>query len=79
MECIHRVSGGGIAGYQAKYHCKSSDIDWQAIDRSVNTALATYPELVTYVIAIACDFTGRRRVRGGTISDGTWGEWDPMS
>src|SRR6266550_6298760 len=76
VECIHRAIGEEIVGYQAKYHCKSSNIDWQAIDRSVSTALATYPELVTYVIAIACDFTGRRRVRGGTISDGTWGEWD---
>jgi SAM-dependent methyltransferase len=76
VECIHRAFGEGIVGYQAKYHCKSSDIDWQAIDKSVDTALATYPELVTYVIAIACDFTGRRRVKGGTISDGTWGEWD---
>jgi hypothetical protein len=76
VECIHRAFGEGIVGYQAKYHCKSSEIDWQAIDRSVNTALTTYPELVTYVIAIGCDFTGRRRVKGGMISDGTWGEWD---
>ena len=42
----------------------------------MNAALTTYPQLVTYVIAIACDFTGLRRVKGGMISDGTWGEWD---
>jgi len=76
VECIHPASGGGIVGYQAKYHTIAGNIDWQAIDRSVSTALSTYPELVTYVIAIACDFTGRRRVKGGTIGDGTWGEWD---
>ena len=60
VECIHRIASGDIAGYQAKYYTSAGEIDWQAIDKSVNTALTTYPELVTYVIAIACDFTGRR-------------------
>ena len=68
VECMHRASGRGIVGYQAKYHTSPGDIDWQAIDRSVTTALSTYPELVTYVVAIACDFTGRRRVKGGACS-----------
>jgi hypothetical protein len=76
VECIHRAASGGIVGYQAKYYTSAADIDWQAIDRSVNTALTTHPDLVTYVIAIACDFTGTHRVKGGIISDGTWGEWD---
>jgi hypothetical protein len=76
VECIHRATGGGIVGYQAKYYTSGGEIDWRAIHHSWNTALATYPELVTYVIAIACDFTGRRRVRGGKIGDGTWGKWD---
>jgi hypothetical protein len=76
VECIHRAASGGIVGYQAKYYTSPGKIDWQAIDRSVNTALSTYSDLVTYVIAIACDFTGTRRIKGGIISDGTWGEWD---
>ena len=76
VECVHRAPPGGLVGYQAKYYCKPGDIDWQAIDRSVDTALVTHPNLSTYVIAVPCDFTGRRRVRGGAMSDGTWGEWD---
>jgi hypothetical protein len=75
VECVHRAPAGGLVGYQAKYYCKPGDIDWQAIDRSFDTALATHPDLSNYVIAVACDFTGRRRVRGGAMSDGTWGEW----
>ena len=76
VECVHLAPAGGRVGYQAKYYCKPGNIDWQAIDRSFDTALATYPDLSTYVIAVPCDFTGRRRVRGGATSDGTWGEWD---
>jgi hypothetical protein len=76
VECIHPVYGGGIAGYQAKYYTSADEINWQAIDRSLTTALSTYPNLVTYVIAVACDFTGRRRIKGGGIGEGTWGEWD---
>jgi hypothetical protein len=76
VECVHSGPAGGRVGYQAKYYCKPGDIDWQAIDRSLDTALATYPDLSAYVVAIPCDFTGRRRVRGGATSDGTWGEWD---
>jgi hypothetical protein len=62
VECVHRDPAGGLVGYQAKYYCKAGDIDWQALDRSVNTALETHPDLSTYVIAVPCDFTGRRRV-----------------
>ncbi|OGQ97650.1 MAG: hypothetical protein A2521_04905 [Deltaproteobacteria bacterium RIFOXYD12_FULL_57_12] len=76
VECIHRLPSGGIVGYQAKYHTKQEDIDWRKIDESVNTVLKTYPDLVTYVVAIACDFTGRRKVKGGKIGNGTWGVWD---
>ena len=76
VECVHHTSRGGIVGYQAKYYTRVREIDWKAIDGSMNAALTTYPQLVTYVIAIACDFTGLRRVKGGMISDGTWGEWD---
>ena len=76
VECVHRAPAGGLVGYQAKYYCKAGDIDWQALDRSVDTALEIHPDLSTYVIAVPCDFTGRRRVRGRAMADGTWGEWD---
>ena len=65
-----------VIGYQAKYYCKPGDIDWQAVDYSVHTALTTHPDLSTYVIAVPCDFTGRRRVKGGMIGMVPWGERD---
>src|SRR5580765_6882531 len=52
VECTHDLPGGGTVGYQAKYHTDSRDIDWNAIDRSVTTALAIHPDLVEYVVAI---------------------------
>ena len=76
VECVHRAPAGGLVGYQAKYYCGAGDIDWQALDRSVITALETHPKLSTYVIAVPCDFTGRRRVKNRAMGDGTWGEWD---
>lgn len=76
VECIHDHPTGGLVGYQAKYYTSPSDIDWSAIDKSVATALRTHPDLDRYVIAVACDFTGTRRVKGGKKSDGTWGEWE---
>jgi hypothetical protein len=76
VECIHSGQDCGLVGYQAKYHTKAADIDWNAIEASFKTALSIYPNLNNYVIAIPCDFTGRRRVKGGAISEGTWGQWD---
>jgi hypothetical protein len=69
-------SADGTVGYQAKFYTKSGDIDWTAIDKSVATAVNLHPDLVRYVIALPCDFTGRRRTRGDKVSDGTWGIWD---
>src|SRR5439155_3321658 len=50
-------------------------IDWAKIEHSVNTALIQHPELERYVIALPCDFTGKRAVRGGS-TEGIWGTWD---
>jgi hypothetical protein len=75
VECLVK-SADGTVGYQAKFYTKSGDIDWTAIDKSVATAVNLHPDLVRYVIALPCDFTGRRRTRGDKVSDGTWGIWD---
>jgi hypothetical protein len=75
VECLVK-SADGIVGYQAKFYTKPGEIDWSAIDNSVDTALKLHPNLVRYVIAVPCDFTGRRRTRGKKVSEGTWGIWD---
>ncbi|HEY0135552.1 MAG TPA: hypothetical protein VGB85_15815, partial [Nannocystis sp.] len=75
VEAIWRLLSGGVVGYQAKYHLHRDGIDWAKIDRSVQTALSHYPNLERYVIALPCDLTGRRAVRGGS-TEGAWGIWD---
>ena len=75
VECLHYFKRGRV-GYQAKFYTNAGEIDWAAIDRSVRTALSLHPALICYVIALPCDFTGRRRSRGDTVSEGTWGIWD---
>lgn len=65
---------GKKTGYQAKYHLKSADIDWAAIDNSVRTALDKHPELYCYVVAIPCDLTDRtgKSAKGKT----GWEHWE---
>lgn len=65
--------GGAETGYQAKYHLKSADINWQKIDESVKAALANHPKLDHYVIAIPCDLTDHtgKSDRGNT----GWEHW----
>ena len=75
VECLVQ-SADGTVGYQAKFYTKAGEIDWTAIDKSVDTALKLHPDLVRYVIALPCDFTGRRRTRGDNVSEGTWGIWN---
>ncbi|CAN7260935.1 hypothetical protein LJR289_001094 [Pseudoduganella sp. LjRoot289] len=75
VEAIRLLPNGGKIGYQAKYYPVADGIDWKAIDNSVTTALTHHPTLVRYVVALPCDFTGKRKARGG-VTEGMWGKWD---
>ncbi|NVN98200.1 MAG: hypothetical protein HXX17_02675 [Geobacteraceae bacterium] len=75
VEALRILPSGRKVGYQAKYYSSRDKIDWIKIDNSVKTALKQHPELERYVIAIACDFTGKRNARGGS-TEGVWGKWD---
>ena len=75
VEALRILPTGRKVGYQAKYHPERDKIDWRKIDDSVITALEQHPELERYIIAIPCDFTGRRAARGGS-TEGVWGKWD---
>ncbi len=65
-------------GYQAKFYTQSAKVDWRAIDKSVETALATHPKLSRMYIAIACSLTGRtqRTTKSGRQQLGGWDHWD---
>lgn len=75
VEALHILQDGSKIGYQAKYYPNRNNIDWKNLDNSVSTALNQHPELKRYVIALPCDFTGKRAARAGT-TEGIWGKWD---
>lgn len=75
VEALRILPLGRKVGYQAKFYTYRNQIGWNTLDDSVKTALTQHPELKCYVIAIPCDFTGKRAVRGGS-TEGVWGEWD---
>lgn len=75
VEALRILPSGRKIGYQAKYYPSRDDIDWSKLDNSVKTALKLHPELERYVIALPCDFTGKRATRGGS-TEGIWGKWD---
>lgn len=75
VEALRILPSGRKVGYQAKFYTDRNQIGWNTLDDSVKTALTQHPELECYVIAIPCDFTGKRAVRGGS-TEGVWGEWD---
>ncbi len=74
VEALRVLPTGRKVGYQAKYHL--DEINWRQIDESVRTALQQHPELERYVIAVPCDFTGKRAARDGSSTEGQWGNWD---
>jgi hypothetical protein len=76
VEALHVLPNGDKIGYQAKYHVHADDIAWKKIDESVVTALDLHATLVRYVVALPCEFTGRRRIARQQITDGTWGTWE---
>jgi len=73
IEAYWRLSGGNEHGYQAKFHTKPGDIDWGALDRSIETAISTHPNLVTIQVAIACDLTDAVAGRRGRTA---WQQWE---
>ena len=75
VEALRILPSGRKIGYQAKYYPSRDDIDWSKLDNSVETAVRLHPELEHYIIALPCDFTGKRATRGGS-TDGIWGKWD---
>ena len=74
VEAYWLHNNGTKTGYQAKYHLSARDIDWSAIDESVQTALTKHPTLERYCIALACDLTDRSGVRGQGKTG--WEHWE---
>ena len=64
VEAYWVTPNGDEFGYQAKYHLRSGDIDWGKIDGSVEAALAAHPQLIRYIVAVACDLTDTVPGRG---------------
>jgi hypothetical protein len=60
----------------AKFYTEVGDINWASVDRSVQTVLGLYTNLIRYVIAMPCDFTGRKNLGPGRVSEGAWGVWE---
>lgn len=78
VEAVWVLADGTEVGYQAKFYTSSGAIDWSAIDKSVEAALATHPLLKRMVIAIACALTGRtgRNTKKGLPAANGWDAWD---
>lgn len=78
VEAVWILNNGDEHGYQAKFYTKSGDVDWSAIDKSVEAALATHPRLTTMTIAVACSLTGRtqRVTKAGRPQANGWDAWD---
>ena len=63
---------GSELGYQAKFHLRSGEIDWEKIDKSVSAALASHPRMTEMVVAIACDLTANVPGRKGKSGSEHW-------
>ena len=75
VECYwQRADGSEKIGYQAKYFTRSGHIKWEQIDKSVETALNTHPELTKYIIALPCDLTGKSGGQGRGKTG--WDHWE---
>jgi hypothetical protein len=68
------LSDGSKHGFQAKFYTKSSEVDWRAIDNSIEAAFFTHPELTKYYVAIACDLTDVIPSRKGKAGWQYWQE-----
>ncbi|MDX0110451.1 hypothetical protein GOC33_32105, partial [Sinorhizobium meliloti] len=72
LEAYWVCKNGIELGYQAKFHLKSSDVDWSKIDGSVSAALNSHPGMTKMVIAIACDLTDTVPNRRGKSGRQQW-------
>lgn len=72
IECYWQKPDGSKIGYQAKCYLAARDIDWKAIDKSFQTAVATYLDLTVFVVAIACNLSGLVNKRKGTAGTTHW-------
>jgi hypothetical protein len=61
-------------GYQAKFHLKPGDIDWDKIDGSVRAALTSHPKMNRMIIALACDLTNVVPGRRGKSARQHWND-----
>lgn len=56
VECYKVLEDGSIVAWQAKYFCKAfDDSQYKQINRSVNEALKSYPQLRRYIIVVPID------------------------
>lgn len=74
IEAYWTKPNGKKTGYQAKYFLRSGDIKWSQLDKSVEQALITHPELECYVFALPCDLTDKSGAKGRGKSG--WEHWD---
>lgn len=57
IEAYWLLPDGSKHGFQAKFYTRSSDVDWRAIDGSVEAALKAHPTLKKFYVVVACDLT----------------------
>lgn len=67
VECFWTLPGGGEHGWQAKFWTDRAKVDKGQLDKSVESALATHPNLVKYIIAIPVDPTGPTAGKGKSL------------
>lgn len=73
VEAYWLCRDGSKIGFQAKFHLKSAEIDWNKIGASVRQALDNHPELRRYVVAMPCDLTDATGRKGKTGAQ-AWAE-----
>ncbi|MGE5505078.1 MAG: hypothetical protein ACM31L_11700 [Actinomycetota bacterium] len=78
VEAYWTLADGRKVAYQAKYHLRSGDIDWDKVDGSVRTAMGVHPTIYRYVIAFPCNLTPRTARSGARGRPQKSGEehWD---
>ncbi len=75
VEAIWILKNGDKVGYQSKSFVKLEATQWKQMDKSVQQALKTHPELKRYVFALPLDFTPKR----GPQTKGSQQEkWDDL-
>lgn len=74
VEAIWILKSGDKVGYQSKFFETLGDTQWAQMDKSVEQALKTHPELKRYVFALPLDFTPKRgpKARGKSQQE----KWD---